>query len=182
VFSPDGRTLALAGNSRDYRGVVMLLDPTTGMTRAALPLPTFGYGAAFLHGGSRLVTLQVTSISTLQGTISTTTGLQPGTPIGSFTLDLWDTATLRHVGEPVVVPDAQANNSTVGETEIASPDGTRILTGSNSGVASVWDFDLRRWEATACRLAGRNLTRSEWAQYLPGRWYRATCPHLPDGR
>ena len=70
---------------------------------------------------------------------------------------------------------------TVGESELASGDGTRILTGSNDGVAAVWDFDPHRWESTACRLAGRNLTRSEWDQYLPGRTYRATCPQWPAG-
>ena len=82
----------------------------------------------------------------------------------------------------MIVPDSQANNETVGETEIASPDGTRILTGSNNGVASVWDFDPQRWEATACRLAGRNLTRAEWTQYLPGRTYHVSCSQWPDGR
>ena len=181
VFSPDGRTLAVAGNSYDYRGAVMMVDPATGKTRAVLGLPTFGFAAAFLQAGSRFVTVQSTSVATLQGSASTTTGLQPGTPAGSFTLDLWETATLRHVGEPLIVPDAQANNVTVGESELASGDGTRILTGSNDGVAAVWDFDPHRWESTACRLAGRNLTRSEWDQYLPGRTYRATCPQWPAG-
>ncbi len=28
----------------------------------------------------------------------------------------------------------------------------------------------------ACRMAGRNLTRDEWAQFLPGEEYRKTCP------
>ena len=88
---------------------------------------------------------------------------------------------MRHVGEPLTVPDTQANSSTVGATEIASPDGSRLLTGSNSGVAAVWDLDAHRWESTACRIAGRNLTRIEWDQYFRGRPYRATCSQWPPG-
>ena len=34
----------------------------------------------------------------------------------------------------------------------------------------------RHWEKLACRIAGRNLTRAEWNQYLPGRDYHRTCP------
>jgi hypothetical protein len=31
----------------------------------------------------------------------------------------------------------------------------------------------------ACRLANRNLTRTEWQRYLGGLPYRPTCPNLP---
>jgi DNA-binding SARP family transcriptional activator/WD40 repeat protein len=34
------------------------------------------------------------------------------------------------------------------------------------------------WLRTACEIAGRDLTRAEWDQYLPGRSYRATCSDL----
>jgi hypothetical protein len=33
----------------------------------------------------------------------------------------------------------------------------------------------------ACHLAGRNLTRAEWNQYLPGQPYQTTCPQWPAG-
>jgi hypothetical protein len=45
----------------------------------------------------------------------------------------------------------------------------------------LWDLEPAHWEQTACRLAGRNLTRAEWAQYLPGRAYEVTCPQWPSG-
>ncbi len=45
----------------------------------------------------------------------------------------------------------------------------------------VWDVAPDHWDATACRIAGRNLTRAEWNQYLPGRPYQATCPTRPAG-
>ena len=34
------------------------------------------------------------------------------------------------------------------------------------------------WLRTACAIAGRDLTRAEWDQYLPGRPYRPTCSDL----
>ena len=33
--------------------------------------------------------------------------------------------------------------------------------------------------AQACATLTRNLTREEWARYLPGESYRATCPNVP---
>jgi WD40 repeat protein len=34
------------------------------------------------------------------------------------------------------------------------------------------------WLREACAVAGRDLTRDEWARYLPGRQYRPTCSDL----
>jgi hypothetical protein len=31
----------------------------------------------------------------------------------------------------------------------------------------------------ACRVAGRNLTPEEWAQYLSGQMATKTCPEFP---
>ena len=58
----------------------------------------------------------------------------------------------------------------------------RSSIGSYSGITTVLDVDPHSWQRTACRLAGRNLTRTEWAQYVPGQAYRKTCPHWPAGR
>ena len=38
-----------------------------------------------------------------------------------------------------------------------------------------WNLDPASWERTACALAGRDLTESEWATYLPDEPYRRTC-------
>jgi len=47
------------------------------------------------------------------------------------------------------------------------------------GVA-VWDIEPAHLAAAACRLAGRNLTRTEWDTYLGNVGdYRATCPAFP---
>ena len=64
---------------------------------------------------------------------------------------------------------------------IPSPDGTRLLTGTGNGTTAIWDLDTRHWEDRACRIAGRNLTRAEWREYLPDQPYRRTCSEWPAG-
>jgi hypothetical protein len=34
------------------------------------------------------------------------------------------------------------------------------------------------WLRAACAIAGRDLTRAEWDQYLPGREWQPTCTGL----
>jgi hypothetical protein len=60
-----------------------------------------------------------------------------------------------------------------------SPDGTRLIAGSGDGTVAVWDVGLRAWPSRACRIANRNLTQEEWAQYLGDMPYHKTCPDLP---
>jgi WD40 repeat protein len=55
------------------------------------------------------------------------------------------------------------------------PDGT-LTVASSSGDAYHWDPSLGRTIAFACRAAGRDMTRAEWAAELPGRSYRSVCP------
>jgi hypothetical protein len=35
---------------------------------------------------------------------------------------------------------------------------------------------LGAWEQRACSVAGRNLTRAEWAQFVAGPAYKSVCP------
>jgi WD40 repeat protein len=44
-----------------------------------------------------------------------------------------------------------------------------------------WDVDPTSWKNRACDLAGRNLTRAEWARFLGDEPYRQTCPAYPAG-
>jgi hypothetical protein len=89
-------------------------------------------------------------------------------------VDLWDTATLQPVGERLIVPTQDTMLAR------ANAHGTKIAVGSNSGIVMVVDVDPKSWQRTACRIAGRNLTRGEWTHYLPGRPYHATCAQWPD--
>ena len=56
-----------------------------------------------------------------------------------------------------------------------SSDGHWLVTGSRDGTARLWNLRLDELVDLACRTAGRNLTREEWNQYLPGQAYRKTC-------
>ena len=134
---------------------MVLWDTTTWHRRATLTLPYSPAGLAFINGGARFATPSILPA------------------IGR--IDLWDTATLQPVGEPLTAPTTE--NSSPSPTRAAR----RSSIGSYSGITTVLDVDPRSWQRTACRLAGRNLTRTEWAQYLPGQAYRKTCPQWPAG-
>ena len=152
LTSPDGNTMA---TMRYLEGVLMLFDPATGRVRATRPVNGHPGQWAFVHGGRRIAILSVPS----------------STAPGPASLELWDATTLETVGERVTVA---MNAWGVGEGD-ASPDGTKLISHTDRG-ALLWELDPRNWEALACRTAGRNLTRAEWNQYLPGRDYHRTCP------
>jgi DNA-binding SARP family transcriptional activator/WD40 repeat protein len=55
-------------------------------------------------------------------------------------------------------------------------DGTDHLVAlSGNGPGRRWSLDPGDWAEQACAMAGRQLTRTEWAQYLPDRPYRPAC-------
>jgi hypothetical protein len=56
------------------------------------------------------------------------------------------------------------------------PDGEHVLGVFFSGRGVVWNVDPAAWKTRACRVAGRNLTREEWSDFLPQRPYAAVCP------
>ena len=120
---------------------------------------------AFLDGGRVLVT---------------TSG-----PSGSQVAQLWDMATLQPIGDPLPAGALGGSWARAGWSAPldASPDGKRFVTegaGPTQGPV-LWDADPADWAATACRIAGRNLTRAEWDQYFRGRPYHATCPQWSPG-
>jgi hypothetical protein len=68
-----------------------------------------------------------------------------------------------------------------------SLDGKQLAVGGEPGTGQhaieIWDLDPDHWVAAACKIAGRNLTRDEWASNIGDLApYRATCPDFPaDG-
>jgi hypothetical protein len=63
-----------------------------------------------------------------------------------------------------------------------SPNGKMLATGDSEGRVILWYLDIELWKELACRTANRNLTPSEWAQYLGNEPYYKTCSNLPEGR
>jgi hypothetical protein len=59
------------------------------------------------------------------------------------------------------------------------PDRDTLVTAGEDGLV-IWDLRPTTLAERACELAGRNLTKSEWQQFVGGD-YRRTCPQWPDG-
>jgi len=72
----------------------------------------------------------------------------------------------------------------VGACRLAvSPDGRLLAAGYEGGRLAIWTVPFEgpgglRDEAS--KVAGRNLTRKEWARYFPSEHYRKTFPEIPD--
>jgi len=67
--------------------------------------------------------------------------------------------------QPSLAIDKLLGVTKVEPTAIESPSGIQIV-----------DLRLSSWVDAACQLAGGDLTRSEWARFLPNSPFRSTCP------
>ena len=84
-------------------------------------------------------------------------------------VQLWDIRSGQALGAPLPgVPSS-------GVIPAFTPDGSRLVATYASGRAYVWDIRPASLVRQACRVAGRQLTRAEWAEFLPGRAYEPAC-------
>ena len=118
-----------------------VLYDTTTWRHQTLALTYDPHGIAFIHNGARFVTLSY---------------LDTGGRV-----DLWDTATLQPVGEPLTLTTDDNYSAEANER------GTKVVFGSFQGVTPVLYVSPTSWQRTACRLAGRNLTRCRMGAVLP---------------
>ncbi len=56
-----------------------------------------------------------------------------------------------------------------------TPDGERLFVVYSTGAGYRWDVEASVWQKQACLVAGRNLSREEWEQFLPARGYDPSC-------
>jgi hypothetical protein len=89
-------------------------------------------------------------------------------------VELYDTATWTRLAE---IPAAAREGDYEGWLR---PDGKAVAINGEHGVVE-WTLDPRKLAAAACEVAGRNMTRAEWATYLPDQPYQRTCPDYPAG-
>jgi len=147
AYSFDGRTLAFAVD-QDY---LIKFLATASMRSIGEPLrfahaPT---GVAFSRDGRILVSADGDEVS------------------------FWDVQTHQLVGQPV------STGHDVNDLAI-SPDLTTIASAEASGKVLVWYSiptarDITPIKNRLCRMVGRNLTASEWNEFMPGRSYHKTC-------
>jgi WD40 repeat protein/class 3 adenylate cyclase len=147
AYSPDGSKLA----STDWNGSVDIWDAHTGKL-IGTPIPDPDQSS-----------VQSVAWSPDGRTIAFTDSLG--------TLRLLDVASRVEIGSPVQLDDA-------GQSPYVAftPDSTHVVVSDDTARTWVFPLTLTSWENAACRLANRNLTRSEWSKNVPGRSYRRLCP------
>ena len=82
---------------------------------------------------------------------------------------LWDRATQRPIGAPLPGP------RNVAAVAFFAHGGTHVYAVFANGRGYRWDVRFPAWNTHACGVAGRQLTRTEWAAVLPGRDYAPAC-------
>jgi len=56
-----------------------------------------------------------------------------------------------------------------------TPDGRRLFLLRDRGAAQRWEVSPDAWSRHACRVAGRELTRAEWEEFVPDQDPRQVC-------
>jgi WD40 repeat protein/DNA-binding SARP family transcriptional activator len=194
--SPDGRLLAVGmvvpGVDDAPPGIVRLLDADTlvEVREIRLGVNDFVYDLSFSPDGRRLA---VGAETGLVYAVDVATGEpmhEPARAHNSWVGQVeWlpDSRTVVSTGEDtrVVLYDAErgvvrarmpaSSGAGLAHTFLLEADGDGILALAGERPGRRYPLGLETWLDRACEVAGRDLTRDEWAGYLPDRPYRATC-------
>jgi WD40 repeat protein len=187
--SPDGRFLDIVAGATS----IARLDAETLAVVDTVDIGFFAQGSiarsgsgdvVFVAGiGGRIARVDMTTgevatgrsrdVTSLAGiALSPDGGLAVSQHPFTAALALFDAATLQPVGQPIPAGDIVSDPPVV-----FTGDGA-MLANARFGV-NRWELDPDVWAATACRVAGRNLTPAEWAEFVGDEPYRATCPASP---
>ena len=148
AFSPDGRKLAVYTYDQEW-GIVDVASLSDSNLRWSVPLKPYQRVDAWTIYWSR------------DGSQIFTTG--------NGSVELWDARTLTHLGS--MSAGSKDNIATVRSL----PDGHAVMMAHPQGDVLTWDLRPEHLLDVACSLAGRNLTETEWADYVGARPYRETC-------
>jgi WD40 repeat protein len=184
AFSPDGRLLAVSS----IDGAVTLYDAQTYRVIHTFATHEAPFHVAFspdsrtlaIAGSAGTLLLDVASARPLGAPLTghtalvfdvafTRDGHTLATASDDGTVVLYDVASEQPIGDPLAAEDGRATGVAL------TPDGRTLFTSHDGGEVVRWDIDPDSWQRLACTIAGRNLTRDEWRQYLGNRPYHATC-------
>jgi WD40 repeat protein len=188
AYTPDG-SLITAVTGQSEGGDLVTWDATSLARVLSVPIDNVGVYSSDVSNDSRTIVTggqagpRLWDLATGSPLGPALTGLNgfAGTvdlsPDGSMVVGadgagdvlLWDAATGTTIGDPLPGP------GTEWVAALFTPDGGRAFVVSETGSGWVWDVDPSDWESRACQIAGRSLTRQEWAKLVPDRPYHATC-------
>lgn len=164
AFSPDGKTLASSSRDKTIRlwNVAQPATPSVELDGHT----SWVTGVTFSPDGRTLAS------SSLDGSIR-----------------LWDTQSYLGIGQltslqfdqvfsPVFAPDG-SRLFAGGNMKLDTPTTNSAGTFYNRGLVVQWEFGPAGWGRTACSIAQRNFSLSEWRSYFSADPYRKTCEALP---
>ncbi|WP_210505527.1 AAA family ATPase [Naasia sp. SYSU D00057] len=183
-WAPDGSTLFAWTQSGDVTSV----DSDTGAVLDEIQLSgtdltdliagegSFVIGATSsgtVHRADVVTSDKPVEVLTGDGNPLTAVGVSPGgeriAALGQDgALRLWDADSRIQIGPPIRAHGPDASHL------VYLSDGGMITLGAGGTVIS-WNLEPESWVGTACRLVGRDMSRAEWAKYLPDEEYQHTC-------
>ena len=185
-FSPDGKLLAIGlfdrrTELRDSRSLRIVARLRGGTGEDADRWVRFSPDGRLLAVSSNRGYTQLWDVATRRRTGPRLTGHEGHVVSAEFSPDGRMLATTGSDGTVILwdVESRRALGTLPGRhgwvTARFTPDGRHLFVLHDTGEAERWEVDPDAWSRHACRVAGRELTRAEWDEFVPDQDYRSIC-------